>query len=233
MSYTRPNNFASSTKLQAGFFTGNTDALRLYLHEGIVSGDIETTPWVDTRHVAGPPTIEPYANLQHGVGGIQGGPRQLGSLAQFTFATSAFTGASVAGWSPVPLTAIRLHVRRPIDVLIHWWAEALGGPDDRTNFGVAEADRTCYIAPYVSNASFRKDHQITRTHRNGFDNINNVSAPLRPYELLGGWSSMEGTTIAVRRSDNFIGELDVGLAAYTLLSKTVLLNWNVSVEAWY
>jgi hypothetical protein len=120
-----------------------------------------------------------------------------------------------------------------MDVLIHWWAEALGGPDDRTSFGILPDDRTCYIAPYVGNASFRKDHQITRTNRGGFDPVNPVSAPQNPYEVLGGWSSMEGSTIALKRTDAFIGELDVGLAAYTLLSKTVLLNWNVSVEAWY
>ena len=72
MSFTPPTTFADGTVLTSANLEGNFEALRVYLHGGIVAGDVEAAKWIDTRHVQ-PPLFEPFSGLQHGVSGHQGG----------------------------------------------------------------------------------------------------------------------------------------------------------------
>ena len=52
MSYTPPNTFAAGTTLTAADVQGNTDALRVYLHEGIVGADLLAGQFIDGRPVS-------------------------------------------------------------------------------------------------------------------------------------------------------------------------------------
>ena len=72
MSFSPPNTFADGTICTSAALEGNNQALRVYLHGGIVSGDVQAAQWIDTRHVQ-PPSYEPYSAVQHGVSGHQGG----------------------------------------------------------------------------------------------------------------------------------------------------------------
>ena len=68
-----PTSFPASSPLLATTMLENDDKLRKYLHEGIVSGDLQSgSAWVDTKHVQ-PPRIDPVRNVQHGATGHLGG----------------------------------------------------------------------------------------------------------------------------------------------------------------
>jgi hypothetical protein len=83
MPYSPPNTF--TTKLVASEFSGNSDALRVYLHEGIPTGDIAAADQFQTRHIVGPPLYDPTSGIQHGVTGHQGGLVSTSSLTRLTF----------------------------------------------------------------------------------------------------------------------------------------------------
>jgi hypothetical protein len=105
MAYTPPNTFAPGTTLTAANLEGNSEALRVYLHGAIPSGDVENTRWIDTRHIQ-PPLVEAYSGLQHGVSGHQGGQWSGGSIARLTFVTKYLTGQGepeIPGFRDLPL----------------------------------------------------------------------------------------------------------------------------------
>jgi hypothetical protein len=71
MPYSPPNTF--TTKLVASEFSGNSDALRVYLHEGIPTGDIAAADQFETRHIVGPPLYDPTSGAcSTGSRGIRG-----------------------------------------------------------------------------------------------------------------------------------------------------------------
>ena len=72
MSFSPPNTFVDGTVCTSADLEGNYQSLRVYLHKGIVPGDVEAAQWIDTRHIQ-PPSVEPYSGVQHGVSGHQGG----------------------------------------------------------------------------------------------------------------------------------------------------------------
>ena len=57
MSYSPPTTFADASVLTSAALEGNNQALRVYLHRGIVAGDF-AADWIDTRHIQ-PPTFDP------------------------------------------------------------------------------------------------------------------------------------------------------------------------------
>ena len=89
MSFTPPTTFADGTICTSAALEGNFQALRVYLHGGIVPGDIENAQWIDTRHVQ-PPSFEPFSSVQHGVTGHQGGNNS--GLIRLTFCTKYLSG---------------------------------------------------------------------------------------------------------------------------------------------
>lgn len=237
MAFTAPTTFTTGTRLVASDVQGNFDALRVYLHEGIATGDLAGTGWAQARHIAGPPVIG-YNGVQHGVSGHQGGT-PTPAFARFTFTSSALSGdGSTSGdsgaWTTVPLTTFQLDIRRPADVIFHWWGEWIGGPDDRTK-RVASADRTTWIAPYIGSASqpVKYASQIVRNNGGGWETSSNTSQPDVAWEVAGGWSSMNGTKVVIKRTDDYIGQLTFGLCAYGTIQRAACLNWNVAVEAYY
>ena len=87
MSFSPPNTFADGTVCTSAALEGNYQALRVYLHGGIVSGDVEAAQWIDTRHIQ-PPSYEPYSAVQHGVSGHQGGIIPLGAKLSWSISAS-------------------------------------------------------------------------------------------------------------------------------------------------
>lgn len=229
MAFSPPNSFAASTRLVASTWTGNADALRVYLHSGIVASDIATGDWADTRHIAGPPVIDTTSGIQHGVTGHQGGLSSRASLSRLTFTTQA-QNSTVSGraWAPIPLTSIRIEVRRRSDIILSWWSELLVGPDDRSG------TRNAWIGYYVSQAVFTSGAQshVAPSNANGFDSSTPRKVmPDLPWEF-SGWHDADGTAVTHRYADNFVGVATLGLAAFSNVTRTAVLNWGVTVESY-
>lgn len=234
MAYTPPNTFAPNTVVNSLEVQGNSDALRVYLHDGIVAADLRASRWADTRHVQSP-VVDSYLGLQHGVTGWQGGQDSGGPLVRASFSTSYMTGGKYGSieWIPVPQTAIRLSVRRPMQVLFHYRWELIAGPDNAPNDAPRIPDqdeRLVTVAPYVGNIllpSLASAQDTVNNHR-GWGGGSTFS-PANPYNIVG-WGSHTGTIL---QTYNSVGTVAYGLCSYSEVDRVAFLNWSVQIEGYY
>lgn len=238
MPYT-PTPFAPGV-VPAATQQGNTDALRIYLHEGIATADLAGASgrWAQTRHVQ-PPVFEPYTGVQHGVTGHHGYQWAGGEGVRLTFLTSYLTGNGLVGaapnaWAPVPGTAFTVDVRRQAQVLFHWWVEVETGPDDvpyTAGRTYQIDDRIAFIAPYISSGQLTQKVQAqecTQTQE-GWRTTYPIGAS-RTYPCAAGYAQRDGV-FAVK--DQNVGQLTVGLAQYSQVDRAVGVNWGIAIETWY
>ena len=234
MAYTPPNTFAPNTVINSLEVQGNSDALRVYLHDGIVAADLRASRWADTRHVQSP-VVDSYLGLQHGVTGWQGGQDSGGPLVRASFSTSYMTGGKYGSieWIPVPQTAIRLSVRRPMQILFHYRYELIAGPDNAPNDAPRIPDqdeRLVTVAPYVGNIllpSLASAQDTVNNHR-GWGGGSTFS-PANPYNIVG-WGSHTGTIL---QTYNSVGTTAFGLCSYSEVDRVAFLNWSVQIEGYY
>ena len=239
MAYVKPNTFSDGTTLLAAEVQGNVDALRIYLHEGIVQADLLNSQWVDTRHVQ-PPRFDPLTGLQHGVTGQQGG-QWSGALVRLQFSTSYVTGngfASSAGdWRRLPNTTFDIDVRRNAKILMHWSVEMEGGPDDvpavsgRTP---AIGARYSYVCPYVGTMDLagrnNYDPQEIKNNANGFRS-GTPFGPDRPYSACNGYGRRTG--VKARTLTAGADVTPIGLCTWSQIDRSVVINWSIALEVWY
>ena len=238
MSFTPPTTFADGTICTSAALEGNFQALRVYLHGGIVPGDIENVQWIDTRHVQ-PPAFEPFAGVQHGVTGHQGGNNS--GLIRLTFCTKYLSGqgrTSSQAFHPIPGTAITVDTRRASTAVFHYWWEVEGGPDESTAGGQesTDTDRQVWIAPYVNDPA--SAYSQYRQHAQEVANVQSVAnmwrtgAPLGPnipYTIAGAYQSRDG--VLVHSAPN--GRTTFGLATHSQLDRAAVVNWGVAIETFY
>lgn len=228
MAYTPPNTFTTGTTLEAADLQGNLDALRIYTHDGIVAGDVVSNV-ADTRHVQAPYLV-PAQGLQHGVTGWQGSQWPGSTTARVSFVSSFLAGQTLGGrWHEVQDTAFQVAIRHSATVLFHWWAEVQGGPDSAAVGATAAEDRFAWIAPYVSNPSLvvKSSAQECANAYDGF----HAGAPEggnRVYTILG-----EGQLAGTHLTTHPGGILTVGLASTSSIDRAAVINWGVTIEAWY
>jgi hypothetical protein len=238
VAYSPPNTFAAGDIIKAEDLDENDAALTIYLHEGVVSGDLSSARWVQTRHFQ-PPLLDPISGLQHGLTGFQGGQWNGGINAKATFGTGLLTGkrygASTKTWEVVPQTTFTMTLRRPSKVIFHWWMESMNGPD--TGARSQGADAYMWVSEFRTSGylSATKTKVITDTYSEeavnnsaGFSTAGNPpGGPDFPYTLLG-YGNMAGTTIF-----NATDTLTVGLAHLSTIDRSAILNWGIAVEAYY
>jgi hypothetical protein len=246
MAYTPPNTFAPGTTLTAANLEGNSEALRVYLHGAIPSGDVENTRWIDTRHIQ-PPLVEAYSGLQHGVSGHQGGQWSGGSIARLTFVTKYLTGQGAPGttaWHRVPNTSFTLSLRSPAFVIYHYSYEVEAGPDCSPGAGqVAIADRQIWIAPYDIaggvQPSFVASSETQQTPNHFSTQLQTTPAGATlPYTIMRSYGQRTGTKIidGTGGSETFprgVGSLEIGLCAYATIDRSAVVNWSVAIETYY
>lgn len=238
MAYTPPNTFVDGTTLASADIQGNEDALKVYLHRGIASGDFESAKWIETRHIQ-PPTYESFSGIQHGVTGHQGGQWAGGTNIRLTFATKYLSGngrQASETFHPFPQTAIDIELRQDSFVLFHYWWELENGRDSSTAaYQVAQAERRVYVTPYFgtfssSNAyNNRARCQETRNNAYGFT----AGYPIgidRPMTSGGGYAAKQGTLMK-----NLSGPVvtSFGLAIHSLSDRCGIVNWGIALEAFY
>jgi hypothetical protein len=241
MAYSKPNAFTPTTVVDAVDVQGNFDALRVYLHDGVIGPDLQTSSqWVDIQHIQ-QPVIDPYLGLQHGVTGWQGGQSSGGPLVRATFSSSFMTGAKSGSqdWIPVPQTAIKIQVRKPGTLVFHYMWDVIVGPDDGFAAGSgglpAEEYRVVYVAPYFGGPSSVQGTDMPRIAVAAQETVNNRSgwvnlekSPAKPYERVG-FGSKDGTLV---RSLT-VGEYIVGMCSFSEVDRVAFLNWSTSIEFWY
>jgi hypothetical protein len=254
MSYTPTTTFVAGNVLQASQLAGNDDALRKYLHDGIVAGDMRSSPaWVETRHVQ-PPLYRPYTNTQHGTTGSAGGLHYRPGE-RYTMASSTFTrrarGEENPTWSPLPGTAMSFDIRGDTTGVFHFHFSAYVGPDT-TTVGPAGVDRRVHIAPYVyleregfSNSRvYEFAVQEVGTNRGtpnsqtvgGLFNTSAAPAPSGPFcsYHVTGYGQRTGHMLfnktAASTRDNVV---HVGLAHWSLVQRSIVVGWTVSLETFY
>jgi hypothetical protein len=237
MAYSKPNSFTNGQPLTGTALKGNDDALKVYLHEGVIAGDLKATPWIETRHIQ-PPILEPITGIQHGVTGVQGSQWTGGVAVKAQFATAFLTAARSGttnqdSWEIVPQTTMQFTLRRNALVMFHWWMESNNGPDNSA--ASPGADGYLWVSEYSSGglASGTGKKSIVQSsatecvqnHQGWISNP--PGGPLYPYTLLG-YGNMAGTQIFPRSSD-----VCVGLAHLSLIDRSAIINWGVHIEAYY
>lgn len=235
-----PTPFTPSTTLTAADIQSQTDDLRVYLHQGVVAGDLDAGQWVESRLIQ-PPRIDPIRGLQHGVSGWSGGQTGDGPNARLSFMSSFFTGGGKQGvlpdeWAPVPNSSFTLRLRRASKVLLHWSVELANGPDDlptTSGYNYAEDDRYVYVAPYVGNLSTPQMDRAQEVRNALAFKGSTPYGTARPY-VLGGHGQREGVFLYPGAQDSFasVGSLTVGLCYYSRSDRAVLARWSVALEAW-
>jgi len=234
MAYLPPNTFSNGSVLTAADVQSNQDDLRVYLHSGIVAGDIDSSEWINTRHVQ-PPVYEPFSGVQHGVSGHQGGQRAAGDGVRLTFCTRFLTGNGVASasgdWKRVPNTSFQLDIRRAATVAYHYWWEVECGADDGAGSQLpAIADRLVWIAPYVGNPSLKQltAAQEAKNNPNGLDSATPYGSA-RPHPFSASYCQTSGTVITAAS----LGVTTVGLCFYSQVDRVAVVNWGIAIEAFY
>lgn len=239
MAYTPPNTLVDGTLVTAADIEGNEDALRVYLHRGIVVGDFESSKWIQTRHVQ-PPVYEPFSGLQHGVTGYQGGQWAGGTNIRMQFATKYLSGNgrqdSVA-FHPFPQTAITIAMRQDAKVLFHYWWELENGKDESTAaYQVPEAERRVYVVPYrgsgfSSGNAYNSRSRCQETRNNGFGIATGYPIGIdRPFPAGAGYGAKQGTFGEIVASPS---TLSFGLAIHSLSDRCGIVNWGIALEAFY
>ncbi len=243
-----PVSFPSGATLASSTMRQNDDGLRKYLHEGIVSGDLQSTPaWVDSKHVQ-PPRVDPVRNMQHGVTGHLGG-RVYRPGEWFTMTGASFTrnGRSETNpvWSEVPNTAVTLNLRGASHVVFHYHLTAFIGPDTVTT-GVADLLKRVYFAPYFrtaessfSDAAVHVDGAVEvranvgdgSSNREGFNTTR--SGPAGSYNCSGYGQRSGSFYKNVPVSNNRTNEVHFGLAHWSLAHVGLVTSWAVCAEAYY
>lgn len=240
MAYTPPVVFTANTALTAADLKSSNDDLRVYLHKGIVQADLEATQWVETRHIQ-PPVVEPYSGIQHGVTGHQGGYGAAQEGVRLSFVTNYLTGGGLLDnrgkeWHEIPNTAFKVQVRRAAKLLFHWHVEMEAGPDNvpfTTGRNIIDADRLTYVSPYFGkfnpdNVERRLSQEI-QNHQEGWAGAYPIGAT-RTYPVCGAYGQRHG----VYAVDSVaLGETIVGLAGYSQVDRTAIVNWNVAIEVFY
>lgn len=237
MSFSPPSTFVDGTVCTSADLEGNYQALRVYLHKGIVPGDVDAGQWIDTRHIQ-PPSVEPYSGVQHGVSGHQGGNDS--GMVRLTFATKYLSGggrSSSTAFNEIPGTAITVDARRACTMVFHYWWEVEAGPDESTGGGQeTDTDRQVWIAPYVNKpataySSYRGHSQECVNVQDSFflwANPANYGA-IKPYTLAGAYQSRDG--VLVHSAPN--GIVTFGLAAHSQIDRVAVVNWGVAIESFY
>lgn len=241
MAYTAPNTFAPGTICNSTDIQGNFDALKVYLHEGVVTSDLQnSSKWVNTQHVQSP-HYSAYEGLQHGVTGYQGGQSSGGPLVRATFTSSFLSGAKSGSkdWIPVPQAALRIKSRAPGTMVFHYSFELAAGPDDgySTSAGLpAPDDRVAFVAPYFSGySSIQGQTNLPAFTHGSLPTVNNSEgwyapnkSPFVPYERVG-WGTRCGTYMV----EPSVGDYVVGLCSFSEVDRVVIINWSVAIEYYY
>jgi len=240
MAFTPPNVFASNTTLTSAALEGNFEALRVYLHGGIISGDFEAAKWIQTRHVQ-PPETQPYPGLQHGVTGWQGGQWAGGVNLRLTFATKFLTGAGRQDsftFIPVPNTAFSVDIRRSAKILFHYWWECESGPDNSTAaYQASREDRYVWFSPYISNVQdaynqrYKAQECVNANSPTGFDATFPAGA-FAPYPAgsNNGYAAKQGCMMFDYTG---VGTFTCGLASHSAIDRVGVVNWGVALEIYY
>jgi hypothetical protein len=237
MAFTPPTTFVPQTVLTSADLEGNCEALRVYLHDGIIASDLENVKWVQTRHVQ-PPEYLPYQGLTHGVSGYQGGQWAGGVNIRLSFATKFLTGNgrnSNNSFINVQSTSFSLDIRREAKVLFHYWWEWEVGKDQSTpGYQVAVDDRLVWICPFLGSpaaafGTFRSKAQETRNAGEGITGSYPYGAD-EPFTKTGGYDAKQGT-LMVDYDD--VGTLTFGLASHSQVDRVGIVNWGVAVEIYY
>lgn len=243
MAYSPPNSFTGGNTLTAAALDGNQDALRVYLHEGVVVGDLQQAKWIQTRHLQ-PPTFEPFTGTQHGISGHQAGQSIDGESVRLSFCTSYLTGnglvnAEPAQWVRVPNTAFQIQARRPFKGLFHWQLELEHGPDNvpftsGKNYAINE--RLNYVAPYIGNPS-GVDKTAAQPGQNHpglsgqYWDASPQAGALLPYTGAAAYGQRDGCVMLSSTASSLT--LTAGLCHYSQIDRVAVVNWSIALELYY
>jgi hypothetical protein len=233
MAYAPPNTFVNGTTLQSVDVQGNTDALRVYLHENIANSDLLASQFVDRRHIQ-PPTFDPIRGLQHGVSGWQGGQWSGGVGVRCTFTTSSITGRRYTGaeeWVNLPGTGLTLDVRAPATCLFHYFWEIEAGPDEGAR-GPGTNARYAYVAPFVGNVGLTissASQEVVNNFGGWVPGVADPKGARNPYNWTG-YGQHDGVHLHTASGPQ---QYTVGLSTLSFIRRSVVINWGIAVEVTY
>ena len=227
MPFAVPVTFSGNTTLAAEDLRDNYQAVRTQYHN-VPQDLLRDEPFVNTQHIQ-PPRVSPVEELVHGVSGLWGNHTPLAPWGNVSFASDA-----IGGFNHVSRTSFSFVPRFSCNLLLHWWAEVIAGPDASSGSTLTDRLLYCWVSPYRGSPNMTDMQQHAQECQNNWDGWSPSGAPGKgaeqPYEWAGA-SFMSGT-FPIRNAPAG-QELRVGLAAYANLGRAVILNYGVSVEAYY
>lgn len=213
MAYVPLKTWADGDVLLAADLQGELDNVRTYVSKVEETAFVDG-PFIDSKHVVRG-EYDPVTNQARMVSGIYGGTQSLNNT-RFTYGTGYNTRkfSTQDVWEYVPLTSLTLEVRRPVSVLINWWASVRSSDDTSSSppTGVGE------IRLFIGNPGFRTG-ELCRVVE---DDFFTGDLMYRNYRSIPGGFFMD---------DFPSGTYEVGLCAQATAAKVMFHAWGLSVEA--
>jgi hypothetical protein len=224
MAFSVPHSFTGNTVLQADDVRENYQAVRTRYHN-LGSNMLATTAFVKVQHIQ-PPRSSPIEGiLLNGVSGVLGG-----QAAGAPFARPSFSSDEMGDFHHLTNTSFSFVPRNAMNLLFHWWAEVIVGPD-ASPYTLTDP-RYLWVSPYRGGPAsvFAANHaQECPNNYDGFSPSGVPKGAEQPYERIG--ASFLSGTYPIRNAPAG-QELRVGLSAFSGVGRAVIVNYGVVLEAY-
>jgi len=212
VAYTKLKTWNNGDLILAAEVQGEIDNLREYVRQ-LPSNAVAATDWLDAKHVMkGEYTA--LTNTAQFCSGVWAGLTRKHPDGYHTYSTVYNTlriGTTV--WEYMPGTSLTLEIRRPMTVMINWYAQGAGRNNDSAG-ALGESD----VKLYVGNKSLRYGPQA---HLYEEDSLS--TSYYREQRYYASGFHIEDY--------NAVGIYNVGLVTQNTSSKTEFWSWGLSVEA--
>lgn len=219
MPYTASYTFSGSTVISASNTQANLTDMKEYVNGGVSSSDLKTSSkWVESNHLM-QGHYNPINNTMNFMSGVSGSNIAAEGSESWMFdSTTARDNPATPHKADYPDTGSTFYLERAADVLVRFHASVVG-PFDGDASGVVRA----YLA--------FDSTQVTGSYmaaRPSSDTANHASASYDARDL--NWPQWSNFFL---KEDAAAGWHHVRLIGYTTTRQAILLNWGMTIEAYY
>jgi hypothetical protein len=224
MPFQTPITFVSGDALQAADLREQYESVRTQYHN-VPQDLLIAGAFVDVQHIQ-PPRSSPIEGvLMHGVSGLLGAQSPGAPFGRVSFSSS-----EIGNFHHLTNTSFAFVPRNSCNLMLHWWAEVIAGPDASPNS--LDESRYCWVVPYrgAPDSTFSYEGQECVNNYEGWSASGAAKGAAAPYERIG--ASFLSGTYPVRNAPAG-QELRVGLSAFSGVGRAVIVNYGVVLEAYY
>ena len=218
MPYTSSYTFSGSTVISASNVQSNLTDMKEYVNGGISSSDLKTSDkWVESGHLM-QGNYNPINNTMNLLSGVSGSNIAADGLESWMIDTPT---ARDDPSSPVnvsfPDTGSTFYLEKKADVLVRFYASATSAFD-----GTASGVTRAYLA--------FDSTKIASTYMACRPSIDTSFSPDEGDAKDANWFQWSNFFL---KEDADVGWHHVRLVGYTTARQAILLNWSMTIEAYY